>query len=102
MNDGEDDTTKLMRDVKISEILGEENVKLIYVYDFYLCLTFFIDILKVLEPEEGIIYPSCVRSVGFLPDSNDDSIDPEIMDEFNMNDEFDEFDEFNDLSEDIF
>ena len=102
MNEDEDGPTKLMKDVKISEVLSEENVKLIYVYDFFLCITFFIDVLKIIEPEDGVVYPLCVRSVGFLSEANDEFIDPEIMDEFSDNDEFDEFDEFNDLSEDIF
>lgn len=58
---------KVMGDYQLSEILNEDNTKIIYVYDFLNMWTFFVELAAIEESEVGMIYPNTLFSHGEMP-----------------------------------
>lgn len=54
---------KMMTDVKLKECINDPHQRLIYVYDFLKLFTFYIELSKITEGEEGK-YPRCIKSTG--------------------------------------
>jgi hypothetical protein len=84
-----------MKDFVLSDVLYEDQTKIIYVYDFFQMWTFLVELGAVEEPEDGVAYPSLLFAHGILPDAapekefdTDDAIDFEDLDE-----DADDFDE---------
>ncbi|WP_418263449.1 IS1096 element passenger TnpR family protein [Flavobacterium faecale] len=59
---------KTMSDYKLSDLLDEENTKIIYVYDFINMWTFLVELAAIEEPVAGNFYPETLFSHGEMPD----------------------------------
>jgi hypothetical protein len=59
---------KIMSDYVLSDILDEENTKIIYVYDFINMWTFLVELAAIEEQVVGNIYPETIFSHGEMPD----------------------------------
>jgi hypothetical protein len=53
---------KIMSDYKLSDILDDENTKIIYVYDFINMWTFLVELAAIEEQEAGNLYPETLFS----------------------------------------
>jgi len=98
---------KTMSDYLLSDILDEENTKIIYVYDFINMWTFLVELAAIEEHEAGVSYPSVLFTVGELPDTapenefeaddNDfqsefeDDLDEDDLDMFDGEDNFEDY-----------
>jgi hypothetical protein len=60
---------RLMNETGLSDVMTEQNPKLIYVYDFFSMWTFFVELADIIEKEDGRVYPNLLFSFGELPDS---------------------------------
>lgn len=60
---------RLMSDTSLSDVLTEENPKLLYVYDFLSMWTFFVELADIVDNEDGRSYPNVLFSFGELPDA---------------------------------
>jgi hypothetical protein len=97
----------IMRDSKINKFIDDPHQRMIYEYDFLNLRTFYIELMKVHEAEEGISYPRCTLikgSISEFPETQigiPDDIDDELTGDFEeIKSEFSEenFSEFdNDL-----
>jgi hypothetical protein len=85
---------KTMSDYRLSDILDQENTKIIYVYDFINMWTFLVELASIEEVKSGVTYPETLFSVGEIP--------AEAMEkQFIAEDYEDDFNEFeDDLDED--
>ncbi len=84
---------KIMSDYPLNQLLGEDQTKIIYVYDFINMWTFLVELAAVEDEEIGIIYPNLLFSHGVLP-----AIAPEKEFEAEGEDFYSEFED--DLDED--
>ena len=85
---------KIMSDYLLSDILDQQNTKIIYVYDFINMWTFLVELAAVEDQIVGNTYPETIFSHGEMPDEA-----PENNFEVDMNDEsYNEFED--DLDED--
>lgn len=68
MNDAST-TTELavMSHVKLSELVEDDKLKMIYVFDFMNIWTFYLDLSQVLSSSSKVKYPSVVNFVGEAP-----------------------------------
>jgi len=64
----EDQDNKVMSDILISDVINNQNNKLIYVYDFLNMWTFLIELVEVAEGIKGIDYPNIIFSKGEIPE----------------------------------
>ena len=85
---------KIMSDYTLSDILDEENTKIIYVYDFINMWTFLVELAAIEDQELGMIYPNLLFSHGVMPDEalekNFEALNDESLSEFE--DDYDEED----------
>ena len=58
---------KIMSDYKLSDLLDEENTKIIYVYDFINMWTFLVELAAIEEEHVGSTYPETLFSHGEMP-----------------------------------
>ncbi|QCW99342.1 plasmid pRiA4b ORF-3 family protein [Aggregatimonas sangjinii] len=68
INDG-DGSARLMNETFLEDIMSEQNPKLIYVYDFLIMWTFFVELADIVEKEDGRAYPNLLFSFGEIPES---------------------------------
>lgn len=59
---------RIMSDYKLSDILDQENTKIIYVYDFINMWTFLVELAAIEEQTAGSTYPETLFSHGEMPD----------------------------------
>ena len=85
-----------MTNVKLKDIIDEDKTKLIYVYDFLLMWTFFVELADVSKPDDGSCYPDLLFSHGELPDNPPDKVFEAEPSE-DMEEDEDGFDEYDDL-----
>ena len=85
---------KIMSDYQLSDILHEDNTKIIYVYDFINMWTFLVELAAIEETEAGATYPETIFSHGEMPAEAMEKNFEADMDE----DHFSEFED--DLDED--
>jgi len=57
---------KIMSDYSLSDVLNEQNTKIIYVYDFLNMWTFFVELGAVEEVQAGETYPAMLFSHGIM------------------------------------
>ncbi|HEX8562919.1 MAG TPA: hypothetical protein VF676_08065 [Flavobacterium sp.] len=57
---------RIMADYALSEILNEDNTKIIYVYDFLNMWTFFVELGAIEDPQPGESYPAMLFSHGVM------------------------------------
>lgn len=60
--------SKLMRDTLLAEILTEAEQKMLYIFDFMLMWTFFVEVVSVEKLDDSKAYPEVLLSVGDAPD----------------------------------
>ena len=99
---------KTMSDYKLSDLLDDENTKIIYVYDFINMWTFLVELAAIEEQEGNALYPETLFSHGEMPDeameknfeadnaddyANDyeDGLDEDDLDMFEGDDSFEDY-----------
>ena len=116
--DAEEGEVLVMSKTKLNSVVKKPKTKLLYVFDFLLMWTFYIELLSISTPEKKIKYPHCSKKVGKAPSQNSKKLnkltdeDEEMLKELKsgtrggevFSDEifegFDDFDEgFNDLED---
>ncbi|WP_088341803.1 IS1096 element passenger TnpR family protein [Robiginitalea sediminis] len=68
MRESEDEGMR-MGNTTISQVLSEENPRMLYVYDFLNMWTFFVELADVAPYESGRSYPNLLFSFGEVPDT---------------------------------
>ncbi len=88
------DAIRLMNETTLDSILSEDQLRLIYVYDFLNMWTFLVELAEIAAPLIGQIYPNLLFSHGILPDSAPDKLfeADEDEDPYGFNDEEDDLD----------
>ena len=66
------DEQKIMSDYTLNQLLGEDQTKIIYVYDFINMWTFLVELAAIEEKEQGETYPTLLFSHGELPEEAPD------------------------------
>lgn len=64
---------RLMRDTLLQDILSKPGEKMLYIFDFLLMWTFFVEVVSVGEFSSDTEYPNVLLSVGDAPDQNSKS-----------------------------
>jgi hypothetical protein len=97
---------KTMADYALSDMLGEDQTKIIYVYDFLNMWTFFVELAAIEQPQPGESYPAMLFAHGEMPDSapekefgadenefdfEDDGYDEDDLDAFGDGENFEDF-----------
>ena len=90
-----DGQSRLMRDTSLSDVLTEENPKLLYVYDFLNMWTFFVELADMAEKEDGRSYPNLLFGFGELPESPPEKhFEAEPSDaDYDLDEPFDSYDD---------
>ncbi|OYU81862.1 MAG: hypothetical protein CFE23_03015 [Flavobacterium sp. BFFFF1] len=96
----------IMSDYLLSQLLDEDNTKIIYVYDFLNMWTFLVELAAIEEPQLGESYPATLFSHGIMPadapdkqfeaDENEfgyeeDGYDEDDLDEFDSGENFEDY-----------
>lgn len=71
MNDQQ--KVKLMRDTPLSEVMQKAETKMLYVFDFMVMWTFFVEVVSFGEFSADVEYPHVALSVGDSPDQHSKS-----------------------------
>ncbi|WP_353778299.1 hypothetical protein [Winogradskyella sp. 3972H.M.0a.05] len=91
------DTTRLMNETKINDIVHEAQTKLIYVYDFLNMWTFFVELAEIVDEAKGADYPNLMFVHGQLPEQAPEKLfesdDPEGFDDMDEDMDIDTYDE---------
>lgn len=97
MSEGSEDV-RLMNETTLDSVVGEDQTKLIYVYDFLNMWTFLIELGEIAEIEEGRDYPNLMFVHGQIPLEAPDKEFIAEKDEFadNFDQDFD-LDDYDDL-----
>ncbi|MBC8753681.1 hypothetical protein H2O64_03310 [Kordia sp. YSTF-M3] len=66
------DSIRLMNETTLDGVLSEDQLRLIYVYDFLNMWTLLVELAEIAEPIPGVMYPNLLFSHGILPDSAPD------------------------------
>jgi hypothetical protein len=99
---------KIMSDYQLSDILDQQNTKILYVYDFINMWTFLVELAAVEDQLVGNLYPETIFSHGEMPDEameknfesdnaddyNDefeDGLDEDDLDMFEGDDSFEDY-----------
>lgn len=98
---------KVMADYPLSDMLNEDNTKIIYVYDFLNMWTFFVELAAIEESESGMTYPNTLFSHGIMPadapekdfsdssenafDYDEDDYDEDDLDDLDGGENFEDF-----------
>jgi len=98
---------RVMADYAISDMLSQDQTKIIYVYDFLNMWTFFVELAAIEAPQPGESYPAILFSHGEMPadapekeftdaaenefDYDDDDYDQDDLDSFEDGESFEDF-----------
>ncbi len=99
---------KIMSDYRLSDILNEDNTKIIYVYDFINMWTFLVELAAIEEQAAGQTYPETLFAHGDMPaeavektfeadndddfyDEFEDGLDDDDMDMFEGDDSYEDY-----------
>ena len=99
---------KTMGDYQLSDLLDNQNTKIIYVYDFINMWTFLVELAAVEEQIAGNFYPETIFSHGEMPDEAieknfeadmhddiygefEDDLDEDDLDMFSGDDSFEDY-----------
>jgi hypothetical protein len=98
---------KIMSDYPLNQLLGADQTKIIYVYDFINMWTFLVELAAIEEPESGETYPALLFSHGELPNTApekefeaenedfysefEDDLDEDDLDMFSGDDSFEDY-----------
>jgi hypothetical protein len=67
VSDEEAASIKQMKDAKLSDFIVDPHQKIYYVYDTEAQWCFHMELVKIAAPENGAVYPRCVKSTGDAP-----------------------------------
>ena len=105
----EKEEIRLMQDTKLGSILSKPHQKMLYIFDFLVMWTFFIEVVSVGEFNKSATYPLILLSVGDAPDQysktaedlfgamkselliedeDDEDEDEDYFDEFGMDEDY--------------
>jgi Plasmid pRiA4b ORF-3-like protein len=84
---------KIMSDYQLSDILDQENTKIIYVYDFINMWTFLVELAAVEEISAGSLYPETIFSHGEMPLESGEKMFEADLEQENYNEYEDDLDE---------
>ncbi len=84
---------KIMSDYQLSDILDQENTKIIYVYDFINMWTFLVELAAVEEISVGAMYPETIFSHGEMPLESGEKMFEADMEQENYNEFEDDLDD---------
>lgn len=65
------DTVRVMAETKVIEVAGEVGDRLLYLYDFMRMWIWYVELIEIGRPVEGVSYPRTVLSVGDAPHESD-------------------------------
>lgn len=68
MDMGDEQAPPTMDSVKLDQMLTEEESRLVYVYDFILLWTFYLELIAIASPNPNWEYPMLVEETGDAPD----------------------------------
>jgi hypothetical protein len=88
-----------MEEAILSDLIDDPHQRLIYEYDFLNLKTFFIELLKSSESNDGQIYPRCTAATGELPKQINIS-QKDVFDFSDLKD--DDYDDMSDEEEDFY
>lgn len=102
---------EVMKNIKLSEIVEDDKLRMIYVFDFMNIWTFYLDLSQVLPVSGKVKYPSIVNFVGEAPvqyqggTSNEEDVllnslqesEPYLGEEPYANDAFGDFEDYNEF-----
>jgi hypothetical protein len=93
-NRGDKPPVKIMSETKLSNCIDNPNEQLIYIYDFQKVHTFYIELFKIFNSEEKVIFPRCVKKVSDVPKTMTHIPNPEdtVYEEETVEEVIDEFD----------
>lgn len=73
MSMDEKQKVRLMKDTLLSDILKETEDKMLYIFDFLVMWTFFVEVVSIGEESAESSYPSILLSVGDAPEQDSKS-----------------------------
>jgi hypothetical protein len=98
---------KIMSDYPLNQLLGADQTKIIYVYDFINMWTFLVELAAIEEPQSSETYPALLFSHGELPNTApekefeaenedfysefEDDLDEDDLDMFSGDDSFEDY-----------
>lgn len=91
MSEGQD-SIRLMNETKLDSVFSEDQLRMIYVYDFLNMWTLLVELAEIAEPLSSQIYPNLLFSHGVLPDSAPDKQFEADEDPYGFNDDEDDID----------
>ena len=59
-----DDPIKTMDKSKLAAFIEDPHQKFVYVFDFSMMWTFYVELIKILPEDVKVSYPKCIKSVG--------------------------------------
>jgi hypothetical protein len=63
-----DESTDSMDSMLITNVLNNQNTKLLYIYDFMNMWTFYVELIEEAKEINNILYPRIIFSVGNVPE----------------------------------
>ena len=66
------ESTRIMAETLLEDVLNEDQTKMIYVYDFLSMWTFLVELAEIAEPQPGMQYPNLMYVHGELPEEAPD------------------------------
>lgn len=73
MSMDEKQQVRLMKDVQLKDILKEAEDKMLYIFDFLVMWTFFVEVVSLGTKDEDTSYPAILLSVGDAPSQDSKS-----------------------------
>lgn len=98
--DDQSDKSRIMADTVIDQVLDKPNDKMLYIFDFLLMWTFFIEVVSIGTFSDKETYPITHLSVGDPPDQNSKSAE-DLFGSMKYEMESGEFDQDQDEDEDF-
>lgn len=66
----EEEDVKVMSETKLNAVVKKNKTKLLYVFDFLVMWTFYVELVSISDPEKRAKYPRCVKKTGKAPSQN--------------------------------
>jgi hypothetical protein len=82
-----------MQDIRLEQVLEENNDKMIYVYDFFAMWSFYVELIDLDSEHSNVELPDLLFSLGLMPNNAPDiQFESEDLSSDNFRKEEDEFD----------
>lgn len=73
MFDEQNPDTAIMSAFTLEEVIDDIGDKLLYIYDFFNMWTFYVELMRIEEREDGETYPRLVLELGSMPTEKEDT-----------------------------